>query len=153
MSVHANGTRAKALRLQRGWNREDLLLQTHFAVERLSKAEIDLGRRGRFTQRLKSKSRDGELAGLSKSTIYAVETGKRVSLATLQIVAETYGVQIRDLTLSTDLEREDADLLRALLTDHAELMAQLYALLDAMLREQREEDGTGCTDDEHDDAA
>jgi transcriptional regulator with XRE-family HTH domain len=131
-SIRADGKRAKQLRDKHVWNVDEVVERTHYAVERLSKRELESGRPGRFTRRLKRRAREEELAGLAKSTIYAVERGRNVSRDTLKILAETYGVTVSELAREDPPSGAAAPQLAAAIDDLAARMGDLREMLDSI---------------------
>jgi transcriptional regulator with XRE-family HTH domain len=100
-TLRPNGRTLTERRKMLGWSREELEWQTHITVQNLAAAEYAAGKTGRFSHRLRHKEKTGQLAGISKATIASAEKGNRVFPATLEILARTLGVKMKEIVRPT----------------------------------------------------
>lgn len=84
----------KALRIRKGWSRDDLEWQTHLVVEELAKKE---SHRSRIYRRWASRRKQNKLAGIGLSTLASIEKSKPALPFTLKIVAAALGVEVETL--------------------------------------------------------
>ena len=166
-TLRPNGLALTERRKMLGWSREELEWQTHITVQNLAAAEVAAGKPGRYSHRLRDKEKTGQLAGISKATIASAEKGNRVFPATLEILARTLGVKMKEIVRSTghgnwhsgtsriddDQSRTEVKNLldrfeRQSLSDFARFLRSLLSELER--REEREEvpmDGTEDSDE------
>jgi hypothetical protein len=97
----SDGAACLQARLAKGLTREEYAYQSHLLVESLARREVTARERGRFYRRYQSRSRSGQLAGLGKAAIANMEAGRPVLVFSLVIAAETLGVPLERLVLST----------------------------------------------------